>query len=110
MDQLVVSRTLTEANASVTTLVHGEAIDHVPTARDALCKELLVIGSAHLTATFARGGVLDEPRVMVCPIVLGRGRSLFEDLDVRIALTLRRVCQFASGTFVLTYRPTPRAS
>jgi len=44
---------------------------------------------------------------MVCPIVLGQGRSLFEDLEDRLSLTLLRVRQFDSGN--LTYRPSPRA-
>jgi dihydrofolate reductase len=68
-------------------------------------KELLVIGSAHLTANLAQAGILDELRIMVCPIVLGQGRSLFEDLKNRVSLSLLRVRQFDSGNLVLTYRP-----
>jgi len=68
-----------------------------------------VLGSARLTANLARAGVLDELRIMVCPIVLGQGRSLFEDLKDRISLTLRGVRQFDSGNVVLTYRPSPDA-
>ncbi|HEY5273521.1 MAG TPA: dihydrofolate reductase family protein [Acidimicrobiales bacterium] len=73
-------------------------------------KELLVIGSAHLSANLAEAGLLDELRVMICPIVLGQGRSLFEDLKRRVSLTLFGVRQFNSGNLVLTYRPSSRAS
>lgn len=38
-------------------------------------------------AHFAASGILDELRIMVCPIVLGPGQSLFEDLNHRISLT-----------------------
>ncbi len=68
--------------------------------------ELLVIGSAHLTANLAQAGILDELRIMVCPIVLGQGRSLFEDLKNRVSLSLVGVRQFDSGNLVLTYRPS----
>ena len=44
---------------------------------------------------------------MVCPIALGSGRSLFEDLRDRIPLTLLRFRQFDSGNVLLTYRPSP---
>jgi dihydrofolate reductase len=71
--------------------------------------ELLVIGSAHLTAHFAAAGVLDELRIMVCPIALGQGRSLFEDLKDRVALRLAHVRKFDSGNVLLTYRPSPQA-
>jgi dihydrofolate reductase len=70
---------------------------------------VLVIGSAHLTANLAQAGVLDELRIMIFPIVLGQGRSLFEDLKNRVSLTLLRVRQFDSGNILLTYRPSPQS-
>jgi hypothetical protein len=42
--------------------------------------------------------------------IFGRGCSLFEDLEHRIALTLLRVQQFGSGTLVLPYQPSPQVS
>jgi dihydrofolate reductase len=104
--KIVFSTTLSEASWSGTTVVRGEATEHVPTIK-AAGKELLVIGSAQLTANLARAGLLDELRVLICPIVLGQGRSLFEDLRGRVSLTLLRVRQFDSGNLVLTYRPSP---
>lgn len=109
-DKLVFSTTLTGASWSGTTVVRGEAAEHVPAIKAAAGSELLVIGSAHLTANLAQAGVLDELRIMVCPVVLGQGRSLFEDLKNRVSLTLLRVRQFDSGNLVLTYRPSPRPS
>jgi dihydrofolate reductase len=106
-EKLVFSRTLTHASWSGTTVVRGEATERLLKMDAAAGKDLLVIGSAHLTANFAQAGVLDELRVMVCPIVLGRGRSLFEDLKERVSLTLLRVKQFDSGNVLLTYRPSP---
>ncbi len=106
-EKLVFSTTLTAATWTGTTVVRGEATEQIPTIKAASDKELLVIGSAHLTAKLAQAGILDELRVMVCPIVLGRGRSLFEDLRDRISLTLLRVRQLASGNLLLTYRPSP---
>ena len=66
--------------------------------------ELLVLGSTQLTTQFAAAGVLDELRIMVCPIAIGQGRSLFQDLDGRLALRLARVRPFDSGNVLLTYR------
>jgi len=43
---------------------------------------------------------------MIFPIVLGQGRSLFEDLKTRIPLIRAR--EFDSGNLLLTYRPSPR--
>jgi dihydrofolate reductase len=108
MEKLVFSTTLTDASWSGTTVVRGEATEQMPTIKSAAGRELLVLGSAHLTADLAQAGLLDELRIMVCPIVLGQGRSLFEDLKDRVSLTLLRVRQFDSGNVVLTYRPSPQ--
>lgn len=109
-EKLVFSTTLTHASWARTTVVRGEAAEHAATIKAGAGQDLLVIGSPHLTANLAQAGVLDELRIMVCPIVLGRGRSLFEDLTVRVSLTLLHVRQFESGNLVLTYRPSPHAS
>lgn len=106
-EKLVFSTALTDVNWSGTTLVHGEATEQIPNVMAGAVKELLVIGSAHLTANLAQAGILDELRIMICPIVLGQGRSLFEDLKDRVSLSLIRVRQFDSGNLVLTYRPSP---
>jgi dihydrofolate reductase len=84
-----------------------KAVEQIETVKTAPGGELLVIGSARLTAYFAAAGVLDELRIMDCAIVLGSGRSLFDHLENRISLTLLRVREFNSGNALLTYRPAP---
>jgi dihydrofolate reductase len=86
--KLVFSTALEHADWSNTTIIAGEAVDQIETVKAAPGGELLVLGSAHLTAHFAAAGVLDELRIMVCPIAIGQGRSLFEDLKGRLALKL----------------------
>jgi dihydrofolate reductase len=102
--KLVFSTTLAQADWSNTTVIAGDAVDQVEALKSAPGGELLVLGSAHLTAHFAAAGVLDELRIMVCPIAIGQGHSLFEDLKDRLALTLAHVRQFDSGNVLLTYR------
>ncbi len=107
MAKLVFSRALQHADWPNSTVVLGEALERIGAVKAATGKEVLVIGSARLTADFAAAGVLDELRVMVCPIVIGQGRSLFDDLKGRLAFALAGVRQFASGNVLLTYRPSP---
>jgi dihydrofolate reductase len=104
-EKLVFSTTLTDASWTGTTVVQGDAIERIAELRAAQGKDLLLLGSAHLTAELARAGILDELRIMIFPIVLGRGRSLFEDLRSPLSLALLRLRQFDSGNVLLTYRP-----
>ena len=106
--KLVFSSALESASWSSSTIIDGEAVERIEAIKTAPGGELLVIGSAHLTASFAAAGVLDELRIMVCPIALGQGRSLFGDLKDRVALRLAHVRQFDSGNVLLTYRPSPQ--
>jgi dihydrofolate reductase len=103
--KLVFSTALEHAAWSNTTIVAGEAVEQIDTVKLARGGELLMLGSAHLTACLLTAGVLDELRIMVCPIALGQGRPLFEDLKDRVNLTLAHVRQFDSGRVLLTYRP-----
>jgi dihydrofolate reductase len=102
--KLVFSTALEQAGWSNTTVISGEAVEQIRTVKTAPGGELLVLGSAHLTAHFAAAGVLDELRIMVCPIAIGQGRSLFEDLKDRLALRLAHLRQFNSGNVLLTYQ------
>ena len=52
-----------------------------------------------------REGLLDELRLMVCPVVVGRGRHLFEDGGDQKALTLVSSGSFSTGVLQLTYQP-----
>jgi dihydrofolate reductase len=105
--KLVFTTTLEHADWSNTSIIAGEAVEQMQMVKAASGGDLLVLGSAHLTANFAAAGVLDELRIMVNPIAIGQGRSLFEDLKNRIALELLHVRQFDSGNVLLTYRPSP---
>jgi dihydrofolate reductase len=44
-------------------------------------------------------------RVMVNPILLGAGKTLFTGLKDRLPLTLTRTTTFSSGNILLHYRP-----
>ena len=108
--KLVFSTALEQASWSGSTIIDGEAVERIEAIKTAPGGEVLVIGSAHLTASFAAAGVLDELRILVCPIVLGRGRSLFEDLKDPVELRLAHVREFDSGNVLLTYRASPGSS
>jgi dihydrofolate reductase len=63
----------------------------------------LALGGANLAATFMRHGLIDEFRLYVNPVVLGRGRPLFESPDVRMNLKLVGTRTFGNGVVLLHY-------
>ena len=72
-------------------------------------KDILVFGSADLVNTLARHDLVDEYRLMVFPVIVGKGKRLFEEGLDTTALELAGMQAFTSGAVVLTYRPSGRA-
>ena len=101
----VFSHTLSSADWANTTLVSGEAGPAVAKLKQEDGYDLAVVGSAKLTASLIEQGLMDELRVMVNPVLLGGGVSLYSAITQRVPLTLLRTTVFPSGNVLLVYRP-----
>jgi dihydrofolate reductase len=101
----VFSHTLSSADWANTTLVSGEAGPAVAKLKEEDGYDLAVLGSAKLTASLIEQGLVDELRVMVNPVLLGGGVSLYSAITQRVPLTLLRTTVFPSGNVLLVYRP-----
>jgi dihydrofolate reductase len=66
-------------------------------------KDIFLSGGARLAQSLARAGLIDIYHLLVHPVVLGHGRSLFGDNALQ--LTRMSSCEFASGTMHIAYRP-----
>lgn len=101
----VFSQTLSAADWSNTTLVGGDAGKAVAGLKEQDGHDLGVFGSSKLTVSLLEQGLVDELRVMVNPVLLGGGVSLFTGIEQRIPLALLRTTVFPSGNVFLVYRP-----
>ncbi len=68
-------------------------------------KELLLLGSAPLVSTFMLLGLIDEYQIVVIPVVLGGGRTMFEGLKEQLSLALTNTRAFGNGNVLLCYEP-----
>jgi dihydrofolate reductase len=66
---------------------------------------MVVWGSLSLAQSFIRENVIDEYQLIVCPVVLGRGRPLFDESDASLDLKLLRTQSFDHGSVLLSYAP-----
>jgi len=67
-------------------------------------KNIVVVGGAGIAQTFMKLGLIDEYRIIVHPVILGKGKSLFKDIKDRINLKLLETKKFNSGSVGLSYR------
>ena len=103
--KVVFSKSLQHADWENTTLVDGDVAEVVTELKRQPGKDLAIFGSSDLTVSLLQRGLVDELRVMVNPVLLGAGRSLFAGLPDRVRLSRARVTAFSSGNVLLCYRP-----
>jgi dihydrofolate reductase len=77
MPKYVVSSTLENPTWTNTTVLRGDAVDEVRRLKQELKGEIVVHGSARLAQTLIEQDLVDEIRLMVYPVLLGRGKRLF---------------------------------
>jgi dihydrofolate reductase len=66
---------------------------------------MAILGSGSVVSQLTDAGLIDELQIVVNPIVLGRGRTLFETVTRNVALKQVGVRAFGNGNVVLTYEP-----
>ncbi|MFP3463469.1 dihydrofolate reductase family protein [Arthrobacter globiformis] len=101
MPKFVFSRTLTGAGWN-TTVIPDVVPEQVAELKARSGGDIALSG-ANLASSFMRQGLIDEFRILVHPVVLGRGRPLFEDPDVRRSLRLEGTRAFSNGVVLLHY-------
>jgi dihydrofolate reductase len=101
----VASRTLRELSWSNSTLLRGDVVAAVAALKSQPGLDLQIIGSGNLIQTLQAASLIDEYNVWTFPVVLGRGKRLFE--AGAKAGALRLVASQTSGTGVVmsTYVP-----
>ncbi|MFE4334780.1 dihydrofolate reductase family protein [Streptomyces sp. NPDC056831] len=101
MPKIVFSRTLERADWN-TTIMREVDIDEI-TALKARPGGDLSLGGADLAASFMRHDLIDEYRIYVHPVLIGRGKPLFPASDARTHFQLTETRTFGNGVVLLRY-------
>jgi dihydrofolate reductase len=102
----VASRTLTSLDWSNSTLLEGEVEAAVPALKQQDGPELQVLGSSELLQSLLEHGLVDEFRLWIFPVVLGRGKRLFGADVAPAGLELVHSKLSTTGVVAATYRRT----
>jgi dihydrofolate reductase len=101
--KIVFSRTLEKADWNNTRLVKDNMSAEVRKMKQQPGKDMTVLGSGSIVSQLAQEGLIDEYRVLVNPVVIGRGRTMFEGIRDKIALKLIKTRTFGNGNVLLIY-------
>ncbi len=101
LPKLVLSKSLQAADWNNTTLLRD--IGEVERLKGEGSRDMYVFGSANLCGALIKADLIDEYRICVAPIFLGKGRPLFEPGQASKKLHLLSTQQLKTGGAILKY-------
>ena len=105
MTTYVFSKTLKELKGENVKLITGDIEKQISDLRKQPGKDIWMFGGAELLTTFVNSGWIDEYWLSVHPIILGGGKSLFQNIASRKKLKLTDHKVYETGLVSLRYQP-----
>jgi dihydrofolate reductase len=103
--KVVFSRSLDKATWSNTTLVKGDPAAEVRRLKNEPGPGMVIFGSGTIVSLLAQEGLIDEFQIVVIPVVLGQGKSMFTGIKHKLPLKLIKTRIFGNGNVLLCYEP-----
>jgi dihydrofolate reductase len=102
--KLVFSRTMNEAKWNNTRLIKGDLATEARKIKSEPGDDIVIMGSGNLISQLAQAKLVDEYQIALTPVVIGKGKSMFEAVD-KTNLKLKKTRTFGNGTVMLWYQP-----
>lgn len=103
LPKIVFSRTLKKAEWNNCRLVRNDIAAEVVKLKQQPGKDMVILGSATLASSLLQQGLIDEYRVILNPVLIGKGNPLFKAIKQRLRLKLQNSKLLSSGVIVLYY-------
>ena len=102
--KVVFSRKMGQAPWNNTRVIKGDLAEEIRKLKEAPGDGLVLMGSGSIISQIALAGVIDEYQMVVNPLALGKGRTMFEGIKDQLNLTLASTRAFKNGNVLLTYK------
>jgi len=105
MPKIVFSRTLDCATWNNTKLIKGDLATEVRKLKNEPGPDMVILGSGSIVSQLAQQNLINEYQIALRPIVLGKGRTMFETLNQKLNFKLTDSRTFRNGTVFTCYQP-----
>ena len=103
--KVVFSKTLQKASWVNTTIVKDDPALAVKKMKNEPGDTLVIMGSGSIVSQLSSAGLIDEFQIMVLPVVLGAGKTMFDGANKMLNMTLTNSRTFKNGKAFLVYKP-----
>ena len=105
LPKVVFSRTLDKASWNNTKLVKGGMAAEIRKMKKEPGEDMAILGSGSIVSQLAQEGLIDEYQIVVNPVVLGKGRTMFHGIKEKLTMKLTKTRTFGNGNVLLCYEP-----
>jgi dihydrofolate reductase len=105
LPKVVFSKSLTKAEWSNTRLVKGDPATEMRMMKQASGRDMVIFGSGTIVSQLAQEDLIDEYQFVVIPVVLGKGRTMFEGVKRTLNMKPTKTRTFRNGNVLLSYEP-----
>jgi dihydrofolate reductase len=110
LPKVVFSKTLDKVSWNNTKLVKGDMPAEIREMKKEAGKDMVVLGSGSIVSQLAQEGLIDEYQIVMNPIVLGQGRTMFDGLKKKLTLKRTKTRTFGNGNVLLCYESGTHAT
>lgn len=105
LPKIVFSKTLQKVDWNKSRLVKENIAEEISTMKQQPGRDMVIFGSGSIVSTFMQLDLIDEYRIIVNPVVLGKGKPLFNGINDKHNLKLLKTNVLGSGVVILYYQP-----
>jgi dihydrofolate reductase len=105
LPKIVFSRSLEKASWSNTKLVKADMPAEIRKMKSEPGQDMTILGSGSIVSQLAQEGLIDEYQMVLNPVVLGEGKTMFDGIKEKLALKLTKTRTFGNGNVFLCYEP-----
>jgi dihydrofolate reductase len=103
LEKVVFSRTLDNALWKNTKLVKGDLTGAIRQMKNEPGEGLAILGSGSIVSQLTQHRLIDEYQLVMIPVALGKGRTMFDGIKEKLPLKLTKTRTFGNGNVLLCY-------
>jgi len=103
--KVVFTKTLEKSEWENTVLAKGDLVEEIMALKNQKGGDIIAYGGATFVSSLIKANLIDEYHLFINPAAIGKGLSIFNGLNSRLDLSLRKSTVFPCGIVVLNYVP-----
>ena len=108
LNKIVFTKTLKRVGWNNSEIAKGNLKEEVLKLKNEPGKDIAILGSGTIVNELTELGFIDEYRLALNPVILGKGSALFKGIPDKVSLKLLQIKELGAGVVILYYAPVKK--